>query len=55
MKKILLFCVVTMMAISVSWAQRTVTGTVTGEEDGISGSRGKRHCKRYFWWHSHRH
>jgi TonB-linked SusC/RagA family outer membrane protein len=34
MKKILLFCVVTMMAISVSWAQRTVTGTVTGEEDG---------------------
>jgi TonB-linked SusC/RagA family outer membrane protein len=34
MKKILLFCAVSMMAISVSWAQRTVTGTVTGEEDG---------------------
>jgi TonB-linked SusC/RagA family outer membrane protein len=34
MKRILLFCVVSMITFSVSWAQRTVTGTVTAEEDG---------------------
>jgi hypothetical protein len=33
MKRILLFCVASMITFSVSWAQRTVTGTVTGEED----------------------
>lgn len=27
-------CVVSMITFSVSWAQRTVTGTVTGEDDG---------------------
>ena len=34
MKRILLLCVVSMITFSVSWAQRTVTGTVTGEDDG---------------------
>ena len=34
MKRILLLCAVTMMAFTTSWAQRTVTGTVTGEDDG---------------------
>jgi TonB-linked SusC/RagA family outer membrane protein len=33
MKRILLFRVASMITFSVSWAQRTVTGTVTGEED----------------------
>lgn len=34
MKRILLLCAVTMMAFTASWAQRTVTGTVSGEDDG---------------------
>lgn len=36
MKRILLFCVVSMITFSVTWAQRTVTGTVTGEDDGTA-------------------
>jgi TonB-linked SusC/RagA family outer membrane protein len=36
MKRILLLCVVSMITFSVSWAQRTVTGTVTGEDDGTA-------------------
>jgi TonB-linked SusC/RagA family outer membrane protein len=34
MKRILLLSLVAMFAFTASWAQRTVTGTVTGEEDG---------------------
>ena len=34
MKRILLLLLVSMVGLSPSWAQRTVTGTVTAEEDG---------------------
>jgi len=34
MKRILLLSLVAMFVFTASWAQRTVTGTVTGEEDG---------------------
>ena len=34
MKRILLSCLVAMFAISIAWAQRTVTGSVTGKDDG---------------------
>jgi hypothetical protein len=34
MKRILLLSVVFMITFSVTWAQRTVTGTVTGADDG---------------------
>lgn len=34
MKRILLLCLVAMFAFSATWAQRSVTGSVTAEEDG---------------------
>jgi hypothetical protein len=56
MKKILLLlCSIHDGTYSVSWAQRTVTGTVTGEEDGTAVPGVNVIVKGDFWWHSYQH
>jgi hypothetical protein len=56
MKRNLLLGLVLMFTFGATWAQRTVTGTVTGEDDGTPVSWSKRlMVKGTICWYSYRH